>query len=53
MIVDLMRNDLSRVAQAGSVAVPELFRVERYPTVHQMTSTVTATLAEGRMRWTC
>lgn len=47
MIVDLMRNDLSRVAQAGSVAVPELFRVERYPTVHQMTSTVTATLAEG------
>ena len=47
MIVDLMRNDLSRVAQAGSVAVPELFRVERYPTVHQMTSTVTATLADG------
>ncbi len=47
MIVDLMRNDLSRVALAGSVAVPELFRVERYPTVHQMTSTVTATLAEG------
>ena len=48
MIVDLLRNDLSRVAATGSVAVPELFRVERYPTVQQMTSTVTAQLAEGR-----
>ena len=47
MIVDLMRNDLSRVAVPGSVAVPELFAVERYPTVHQMTSTITATLAPG------
>jgi para-aminobenzoate synthetase / 4-amino-4-deoxychorismate lyase len=48
MIVDLMRNDLSRVAAAGSVVVPELFAVEHYPTVHQMTSTVTATLSPGR-----
>jgi para-aminobenzoate synthetase/4-amino-4-deoxychorismate lyase len=47
MIVDLMRNDVSRVAAAGSVAVPALFTVETYPTVHQMTSTVTATLAAG------
>lgn len=47
MIVDLMRNDLSRVSRAGSVSVPQLFHVERYPTVHQMVSTVTADLAEG------
>ncbi|MEO5493718.1 MAG: aminodeoxychorismate synthase component I [Sphingomonas sp.] len=45
MIVDLLRNDLSRVAVPASVAVPELFAVETYPTIHTMTSTVTATLA--------
>lgn len=48
MIVDLIRNDLSRVAVAGSVAVPRLFEIETYPTVHQMVSSVTATLAPGR-----
>lgn len=47
MIVDLLRNDLGRVAETGAVRVEELFRVERYPTVLQMTSTVAATLREG------
>jgi para-aminobenzoate synthetase/4-amino-4-deoxychorismate lyase len=47
MIVDLIRNDLSRIAAPGSVTVPELFAVETYPTILQMTSTVTAELAEG------
>jgi para-aminobenzoate synthetase/4-amino-4-deoxychorismate lyase len=47
MIVDLLRNDLSRVARPESVKVPALFEAETYPTLHQMTSTVTARLEEG------
>ena len=47
MIVDLIRNDLSRVSKPGTVKVPELFAVECYPTVQQMTSTVTAELEDG------
>ena len=47
MIVDLLRNDLSRVAQVGSVAVPTLFDVQALPTVWQMTSTVTARTRPG------
>jgi para-aminobenzoate synthetase / 4-amino-4-deoxychorismate lyase len=44
MIVDLLRNDLSRVAETGTVKVPTLFSVEAYESVWQMTSTVTAQL---------
>ena len=47
MIVDLIRNDLSRIARAHSVVVPELFAVEAHPTVWQMTSTVEADLRPG------
>lgn len=42
MIVDMMRNDIGRIAAMGSVNVPKLFDIEKYSTVWQMTSTVTA-----------
>ena len=47
MIVDLVRNDLSRCAVTGSVAVEELFGIYTFPQVHQMISTVSATLKAG------
>ena len=47
MIVDLMRNDLGRIAEIGSVRVDDLFTVETFKTLHQMTSGITATLREG------
>lgn len=47
MIVDLLRNDLSRISEVGSVKVPELFKVETYPTLHTLTSTVTSRLVPG------
>jgi len=47
MIVDLLRNDISRVTLPGSVRVPALFKVESYPTIHQMISIVEGRLREG------
>ena len=48
MIVDLLRNDIGRVAIAGTVRVPALFQVESFPAVHHLISTVTGTLPDEK-----
>ncbi|MDI7860526.1 aminodeoxychorismate synthase component I [Rhizobiaceae bacterium n13] len=47
MIVDLLRNDISRISEVGTLDVPKLFDIETYPTVHQMVSHVRAKLLPG------
>lgn len=47
MIVDLLRNDLSKIAETGTVKVPKLFEIETHKTLHQMTSEITATLKKN------
>lgn len=46
MIVDLLRNDLGMIAEPGTISVDKLFEIEQYPTVHQMTSTISAQVSE-------
>jgi para-aminobenzoate synthetase/4-amino-4-deoxychorismate lyase len=49
MIVDVIRNDMGRIARPGSVRVDELFAIEAYPTVHQMVSTVSAEIEDASL----
>ncbi len=51
MIVDLLRNDLSRVCQPGSIRVPQLCRLESFETVHHLVSVIQGELADGHDAW--
>ncbi|RCW67004.1 aminodeoxychorismate synthase component I [Saliterribacillus persicus] len=51
MIVDLLRNDLGRIALTDSIRVPKLYEIETYPTVHQMTSTIEADIDPDKKVW--